>query len=140
MPGFPSSTFTTNIYTVISSCAAKPPVSPSAASATNATANAPSVTRTCDQRRKYASATSAVLATTRTNAWYAAGMGFPTRSTVSNAHGWRKIATDVQRSSIWAVRERICFTKRKGFAINEVEGFGRLWYRIRQIDDRRDYR
>lgn len=55
-------------HTVIWSCVARPPASPSAASATNATANALSATVTSAPQLSSASATNAPSETTKTNA------------------------------------------------------------------------
>ena len=102
----------------ISSCAAKHQASPSAASATSAMANAPSVTPTSDRLPSPASATSARLATTRTSASSAAVRESVMPFTVSNVRGWKKTATDVRRSSTWVHRGQICSTRRKISGIN----------------------
>ena len=36
-----------------------------------------------------------------------------TRSTVLSVRGWRRIGTGARRLSIWGVRGRICFTRRR---------------------------
>lgn len=89
---------------VISSCAENNRASPSAASATNAMANAPSATRTCVPRPSCASATSAASETTRTSASSVVAKASQTLSTALSVRGWRRIAMGVPRLSIWAVR------------------------------------
>lgn len=113
-----------NISPAISSCAARPQASPSADSATNATANAPSATLTCDRRPWCESAMSAPLGTTRTSVSCAVARASRTHSTASNVRVWRRIETDVPRSSTWAVRGRICSTRRKTSEIIEEESSG----------------
>ena len=81
----------------ISSCVARPAVSPSAASATNATVNAPSATPTCDPPPSCASATSAPSATTRTSASCAAVKESQTPSTASSARDWRRTEMGARR-------------------------------------------
>ena len=83
--------------TQISSCVAKPAASLSAGSATNATANAPSATPTCDLPLSCASATSAPSATTKTSASCAAVKESQTPSTASSAHDWRRTETGARR-------------------------------------------
>lgn len=73
-----------DISPAISSCAARPQASPSADSATNATANAPSATLTCDRRPWCESAMSAPLGTTRTSVSCAVARASRTHSTASN--------------------------------------------------------
>jgi hypothetical protein len=83
--------------TPISSCVARPAASPSAAFATNATANAPSATPTYDPPLSCASATNAPSATTRTSASCAAVKESQTPSTASSARDWRRTETGAQR-------------------------------------------
>lgn len=83
--------------TPISSCVARPAASPSAASAINATANAPSATPTCDLLLLCASATSAPSATTRTSASCAAVKESQTPSTASSARDWKRTETGAPR-------------------------------------------
>ena len=84
--------------TQISSCAARPAASPSAAFATNATANAPSATPTCAPQPSYASATSAPSATTRTSASSAAVKEFQMHSIASSARALRRTGMGARRS------------------------------------------
>jgi hypothetical protein len=84
--------------TPILSCAAKQAASPSAASATSATANVPSATPTCDPPRLCAFATSALSATTRTSASSAAVKESPTLSTASSARDSKRTEMGAQRS------------------------------------------
>ena len=42
-----------------------------------------------------------------------------TPSTASSARGWKKIGMGARRLSIWAVRGRICFTRRRILGIIE---------------------
>ena len=83
--------------TPISSCVARPAASLSAAYATNATANVPSATPTCDLPLSCASATSAPSATTRTSVSCAAVKESQTPSTASSARDWRRTETAARR-------------------------------------------
>lgn len=89
------------IYTIaISSCAASKLASLSAASATNAMANARSATPTSAPRHWPVSATSVLSETTRTSALFAAERVSRTRSIASNVRAWRRTETGARRSSI----------------------------------------
>lgn len=105
--------------TQISSCAASSPASRSAAFATSATANAPCATPTCAQRPSCESATSVPSATTRTSVSSAVVKVSVMLSTASNARVLRRTETAVLKLSIWEVRGRTYFTKRKVSGIND---------------------
>jgi hypothetical protein len=94
--------------TPISSCAASKLESHSEDSATSATANALSATPTYALPHSFASVTSAPLGTTRTSALSAAEKALATPFTALNVQDLRRIVTDAQRSSIWALQELIC--------------------------------
>lgn len=83
--------------TPTSSCAESNPASQSAASATNATASAPSATRMCGLQRSCGSATSAPLGITRISASCVVARGSVMRFTASSVRGWRRIGMGVRR-------------------------------------------
>lgn len=119
----------------ISSCAANNPVSPLAAFATSAMANAPYATRTCGRQPWCASATSAPSETTRTNALYAGARASVMRSTASNARALRRTETAVPRSLTWAVQEPTYSTKRRvSGIISNLSPFPALRATCRQAD------
>lgn len=108
--------------TAISSCAARPPASPSADSATSATENAQSATPTCAPPPSCESATNAPSETTKTSAWSAVARESQTLSTASNARDSRRIGMGARRLLISVVRGRICSTRRR--ILGTIEGTG----------------
>lgn len=89
------------------------------------TANVPSAIPTCVPPLSSGFATNALSEITRTSALSAVARVSQMLSTVLSARDWRRIEMGVRRLSIWEVRGRICFIRKRTLGI--IEGGLGLW-------------